>query len=93
MAQQEVRAVYENGRLHVLDPVNLAEGEQVRLMILSERERARAALGNLLVEPEPDTPDTGEAVDEAGLLAEIDAALQGRAPLSEAIIQERREGP
>ncbi len=90
MAQQEVRAVYEDGRLYVLDPVNLAEGEQVRLMILSERERTRAALGDLLVEPEP---DTGDAVDEAGLLAEIDAALQGRVPLSETIIQERQKGP
>jgi len=87
---QEVRAVYEDGRLHVLDPVNLSEGEQVQLMILSEQERTRVALGGLLVEPEPDTRDT---VDEAGLLAEIDATLQGRVPVSEVIIQERQDGP
>jgi len=87
---QEVRAVYEDGQLRVLDPVNLAEGEQVQLMILSEQERTRAALGDLLVEPEQ---DTGDAVDDAGLLAEIDATLQGQVPISEAIIQERQDGP
>ncbi len=87
---QEVRAVYEDGQLRVLDPVNLAEGEQVQLMILSEQERTRAALGDLLVEPEQ---DTGDAVDDAGLLAEIDATLQGQVSVSEAIIQERQDGP
>ncbi len=74
----------------MLDPVNLAEGEQVQLMILSEQERTRAALGDLLVESEQ---DTGDAVDDAGLLAEIDATLQGQVPVSEAIIQERQDGP
>ena len=87
---QEVRAVYEDGRLRVLDPVTLAEGEQVQLTIFSEQERTRGALGNLLVEP---AADTGDAVDEAGLLAEIDATLQGQVSVSEAIIQERQEGP
>jgi predicted DNA-binding antitoxin AbrB/MazE fold protein len=83
---QAVRAVYESGRLRVLDPVDLTEGEQVQLMILSDKERTRAALGDLLMPSEPDT-------DEAELLAEIDAALQGRVSVSDAIIQERQEGP
>lgn len=90
---QAVRAVYENGRLRVLDPVTLAEGEQVQVLILRAQERTRAALGDLLVEP---APDTGDAVDEAGLLADIDAALAsvpGQTPVSEAIIQERQGGP
>ena len=87
---QAVRAVYEDGRLRVLDPVDLAEGEQVQLMILTDKERARAALGDLVVEPEP---ATDEGVDEAVLLAEIDAALQGRVSVSDVIVQERQEGP
>lgn len=90
---QEARAVYEDGRLRMLDPVTLAEGEHVQVMILREQDRLRAALGDLLVEP---APDTGNGVDEAELQAKIDAALasvRGRARVSEAIIQERQDGP
>jgi predicted DNA-binding antitoxin AbrB/MazE fold protein len=81
---QAARAAYEDGHLRMLDPINLAEREKVQLMILSEQERTHAALADLLVEPEP---DTGDASDDAGLLAEIDATLQGQVPVSEAIIQ------
>ena len=53
---------------------------------------ARAALGDLVVGPEA---ETGDAADDAGLLAEIDAAMRGQAPapVSVAIIQDRRDGP
>jgi predicted DNA-binding antitoxin AbrB/MazE fold protein len=87
---QAVRAIYEQGRLRLLDPVNLIEGQEIHVMLLSERERARAALDDLLVQYEP-API--EDVDEAKLLAEIDAAMQGKPPISDAIIEERREGP
>ncbi len=87
---QTVRAVYEQGWLRLLDPVNLSEGEAIHVVLLSERERARAALDDLLVQYEP---EPGEDVDEVKLLAEIDAAMQGKPPLSDAIIAERREGP
>jgi hypothetical protein len=36
---------------------------------------------------------TGEDIDEAILMREIEAAFTGQPPLSETIIQERREGP
>jgi predicted DNA-binding antitoxin AbrB/MazE fold protein len=85
-----VRAIYEHGRLRLLDPVNLTEGQEIALMILSERERARAALGNLLVQY---APEPVEDVDEAALLAEIDVAMKGKPPVSDAILEERREGP
>jgi len=87
---QAVRAIYEDGRLRMLDPVALIEGEQVQVTILSDRERTRAALGDLLVDSEPDRDDS---VDEAALQAEIDAALQGQVSVSDVIIQERRAGP
>jgi len=87
---QAVRAIYEDGRLRLLDPVALIEGEQVQVTILSDRERTRAALGDLLVDSEPDRDDS---VDEAALQAEIDAALQGQVSVSDVIIQERRAGP
>ena len=94
---QDVRAIYEGGRLRPLDPVALAEGEQVRLTILSQRERVRAARGDVLAAPALEATD---ARDDAASLAqaEIDAAWTamaagGHAPASEAIMQERRYGP
>jgi predicted DNA-binding antitoxin AbrB/MazE fold protein len=87
---QAVRAIYEQGRLRLLDPVNLVEGQPVELMILSERERARIALGDLLVKYAPEPQDD---IDEEALLAEIDAATRGNPAVSDAILDERREGP
>lgn len=87
---QAVRAIYEQGWLRLLDPVHLIEGQEIHVMLLSERERARVALDDLLVQYEPLSV---EEVDEAKLLEDIDAALQGKPPVSEAMIQERREGP
>lgn len=88
---QSVRAVYNDGSLRLLDEVALAEGEEVHLVILSETERVRAALGDLLMEwPEPD-PDVGE-IDEDALRAELTEAFRGLPPLSEEIIAERRSG-
>lgn len=87
---QPLRAIYKNGQLRLLDPVNLAEGEEVHLMILSDEERARAALSDLLVNI-PDTTD--DALDEDALAHEIEADFRGQPPLSETIMEERREGP
>ncbi len=87
---QSVRAIYEQGRLRLLDPVNLTEGQEIELVIMSERERAHAALDDLLVRFEP---DAGSEMDEARLVAELDAMLQGIPPVSDTIIRERREGP
>lgn len=87
---QAVRAVYEHGHLRLLDPVALVEGEQVSVTIQSERDRVRAALGDL-VAPAALLPDDG--LDEEALQREIDAAYQDIPPVSEVIIQGRREGP
>jgi predicted DNA-binding antitoxin AbrB/MazE fold protein len=87
---QLVQAVYEHGHLRLLDPINLTEGEKIQIMILSERERARAILGDLLVEYAPESNDD---IDEEALQAEIDAEMQGKPPVSDIIIEERREGP
>ncbi len=92
MVAQPVRAIYEHGRLRLLDPVDLAEGQEIQLLIVSERERARTALGDILVDNPPDhAPD--ESVDETALLAEIDADMKGKPGVSDVIIEERREGP
>ena len=62
----------------------------MHLILLSERERARTALDDLLVQY---APEPAEELDEAKLLAEIDTTIQGKPPLSDVMIEERREGP
>jgi predicted DNA-binding antitoxin AbrB/MazE fold protein len=86
-----IRAIYENGHLRLLDPVNLSEGEEVQLTILTEVDRVRAALGDLLMEVS--APEDDEDIDEEALMRELDEAFRGQPPISEDIIKERREGP
>jgi predicted DNA-binding antitoxin AbrB/MazE fold protein len=42
---QPIRAVYKSGQLWLLDPVHLTEGQEIRVLILSEEDRVRAAYG------------------------------------------------
>jgi predicted DNA-binding antitoxin AbrB/MazE fold protein len=87
---QPIRAVYSEGRLRLLDPVDLSEGQEIQLTILSDKDRVRAALGDLLMEiPDPSDED----IDEDALVREIEIGFQGQPPLSDVIIEERREGP
>jgi predicted DNA-binding antitoxin AbrB/MazE fold protein len=82
-----IRAVYEEGQLRLLDPVDLVEGQKVKVMIVDERALARMALGDLIAGiPMME----GDEIDEAALAAEIEAGFAR--PLSEIIIEERREG-
>jgi predicted DNA-binding antitoxin AbrB/MazE fold protein len=90
MMIQSIRAIYENGQLRLLDPVNLAEGQEVSIAFVSDRERTQAALSDLLVHPNESLSDD---LNETTLLNEIEAAFQGQPPLSDTIIEERREGP
>lgn len=87
---QSIRAVYTDGRLRLLDPVKLAEGQEIRVVILSDEERVRAALSDLLVAP----PEVAlPVVDEAQLAGDVEAAFQNQPLLSETILAERRQGP
>jgi predicted DNA-binding antitoxin AbrB/MazE fold protein len=85
-----IRAVYEQGRLRLLDPVRLTDGQEIRLAILSEREQVRLALADLL-QPEARAP--ADDLDEAALFALLDAELQDNVAVSDAILEERRAGP
>ena len=87
---QPIRAVYKSGQLQLLDPVHLVEGQEIRVLILSEEDRVRAALGDLVV---PLSASAGEDVDEAALAREVEAGFCGQPPLSETILEERRAGP
>jgi predicted DNA-binding antitoxin AbrB/MazE fold protein len=85
-----IRAVYHEGQLRLLDPVDLPEGQQVKISIetMTEEEALRAALGDSV--RWPDTSDDSDAWVEE-LADEIDRAFQGDPPLSQIIIEDRGE--
>lgn len=85
-----IRAIFEQGKLRLLDPVELSEGQEIQVLILSEQNQVRAALSDLLVDM-PEFADND--VDEAALMAEIADGFRGQNPLSQTIIEERQEGP
>jgi len=88
---QILRAVYEQGHLRLLDPVDLKEGQEIRVVLLSERDLLRVALADILVKPSRVVKN--DDIDEEALMREIEEGFRGVPPLSEAIIEERREGP
>jgi len=97
MAAQKSWAVYHDGQLQLLDPLDLAEGQRVQVTVTDERAAISAALADLLEQwdnalgPLPLLP-TGD-LDEEALLRELHEATRGLPPLSEEIIEERRNGP
>lgn len=82
-----IRAVYEMGQLRPLEPLSLTDGQEVFLAILSERTRMRAALGGILAPASTEPEDT---LDEAAIVAMIDAELRGSVSVSDAILEECR---
>lgn len=90
MMTNSVRAVVENGMIRLLEPIDLVEGQQIEVTITTERDRAIEVLGDLLVQI-PEQEDA--AADDASLMKEIEDAFRGQQPLSETIMEERREGP
>jgi hypothetical protein len=55
----------KGGQLWLLDPVQLTEGQEIRVLILSEENQVRAALGDLAVPlsaPAPVWPLAGHAI-------------------------------
>jgi hypothetical protein len=58
---QPIRAVYKGGQRWLLDLVHVMEGQVMRVLILSEEDWVRAALGSLVV---PLAARVGEDVDK-----------------------------
>jgi predicted DNA-binding antitoxin AbrB/MazE fold protein len=90
---QIIRAVYTQGVLQPLDPVEFMEGEEVQLTLVSSRDSVKEALADLIVVPIGPSEDEVNAIDQAALMQRIEKAFQGQRPLSEDIIEERRNGP
>lgn len=96
MSAIHVHAIVEGGRLRPLEAVALIEGQTVQVVIMpqdvSNDERVRALLGDLVEPRDPNTPHMTPAEYEA-VFAALQESLAGRdVNLSEAIIEERREG-
>jgi predicted DNA-binding antitoxin AbrB/MazE fold protein len=86
MMTAPIRAVYENGTLRLLMPVDLEEGQEVQIAIVPIGDPLVAALGDLVVKYAPiDLPE----IDETALQREIDLACVNKPSVSEAILEER----
>jgi predicted DNA-binding antitoxin AbrB/MazE fold protein len=87
----QIHAIYENGQLRLLEPVDLPDGQHVKIEIapLSEDERVREALADLSVRWHDSADDRDAWVEE--MAEEIRNAYTGEKPLSEIIIEERGE--
>lgn len=85
-----IRAVYRDGQIRLLDSVQLREGQHLTIHLENsdEREALRAILGDTVIWP--DTSDDSDAWVE-GMAEEIDRAFQGEPPLSQFIIEDRGE--
>jgi predicted DNA-binding antitoxin AbrB/MazE fold protein len=86
--RQAARAIYEDGQLRLLDAVKLENGQSVRILIVSEHEMVRVALGDLVLQPDGEPDDAPD--DEAGWYRELmEQTFAETRPLSEIIIEER----
>ena len=83
-----VRAVYQDGKFQPLDTVDLQEGQEVQLQIVGKPTSIQELIGDMLTHFEYE----GSDIDEDAILQELDRALAGKRPLSEIIVEERREG-
>jgi predicted DNA-binding antitoxin AbrB/MazE fold protein len=85
-----VRAIYEGGKLRLLEPLDLPEGQAVNIEVepMSDDDVLRKTLSDLVIWP--DTSDDSDAWVE-DMAEEIDKAFQGDPPLSQIIIEDRGE--
>jgi predicted DNA-binding antitoxin AbrB/MazE fold protein len=84
-----IRAVYENGNLRLLEPLDLEDGQEVALVLVDSRQDVLAALGDLVM---PADPTSEDILDEEAILREMDELYEGP-PASQAILDERQDGP
>jgi predicted DNA-binding antitoxin AbrB/MazE fold protein len=83
-----VRAVYRDGKFQPLDHVDLQDGQEVQLQIVEKPTSIQVMIEDMLTHFEPDDSE----IDEEAILQELDRVLAGKRPLSEIIIEERRQG-
>jgi predicted DNA-binding antitoxin AbrB/MazE fold protein len=83
-----IRAVYRDGHLQLLEPVDLSEGQEVQLhILLDERSRVQQALSDVLASAKDNDVQQPD-MDELALQQQIDDATRGIS-VSDLIIEER----
>jgi predicted DNA-binding antitoxin AbrB/MazE fold protein len=83
-----LRAVYRDGKFHPFETVDLPDGEVVQIQIVEKDTSLQELIGDMLSHFDSDESD----LDEEAILQSLDQALAGKRPLSEIILEERREG-
>jgi predicted DNA-binding antitoxin AbrB/MazE fold protein len=88
-----IRAIYENGMLRLLDPVELEEGQRVDVVLhlKTEQELVREALKDLNIQWHNPNAFADDDIDEKALMKEIRDTFSGDPPLSQYIIEDRGE--
>ncbi len=88
---QTITAIYEQGRLRPLQPLNLRENETVQIQLLTAQSEAEAALIALvsagLIRLAPPTIESLAAMDEDRANAAYELGKAG--PVSELILEDR----
>jgi predicted DNA-binding antitoxin AbrB/MazE fold protein len=84
-----IRAIYHNGQLRLLDPIDLQEGEEVNVQITKPTTALLVAIADMLMPVEDNNVD--DQWDDEHHQATLDKALEGHRPLSEIILEERYE--
>lgn len=87
---QSIRAVYEKGRLRLIDTIPLQEGEEVLLTVYQNQDNEfRVILGDMLASYPHSLNNSSDARDD--LLSKVQSVLAG-INLSDSILEERENG-
>lgn len=84
-----VRAIYQNGQLELLEPVDLVDGEEVHIQIVDKEDILLDLMSDLIIQSE--SADEDELIDEDALIRQLDRTTKGTT-LSDIVIDERRSG-
>ncbi|MDX2161686.1 MAG: antitoxin family protein [bacterium] len=82
-----VRAVYQDGQLRLLEPLDLREGQEVHVQIVESAPNFRDLIADLLIQFD-ETENPIEWDDDSAQQA-LDPLLHGLPSLSEIIIEDR----
>ena len=90
-----LRAIYEKGQLRLIGNEKPSEGQEFVLIpadAASNRAKVRAALGDLLIDPDEFELLDDETISDETLAKEVEDAFSGFPSLSQIVIEDREAG-